>query len=103
MSSILVGDVLERAVALYGDRPAIIEGDTRYTYDEAAVRVKKLAAGLLKLGLEPGAHIGILANNSHRYWETYFAAHYAGTPLAPLNIRLSAKELEFIIGDGEIK
>jgi long-chain acyl-CoA synthetase len=103
MSSILVGDVLERAVALYGDRPAIIEGDTRYTYSEAAVRVKKLAAGLLKLGLKPGAHIGILANNSHRYWETYFAAHYAGTPLAPFNIRLSAKELEFIIGDGEIK
>jgi long-chain acyl-CoA synthetase len=103
MSSILVGDVLEHAVALYGDQPAIVDGETRYTYREAAERVRRLAGGLLGLGLHPGAHIGILANNSHRYWETYFAAHYAGTPLAPLNIRLSGKELEFIINDGELR
>ena len=31
MTSILVGDVLEHAVALYGDRLAIVDGDTRYT------------------------------------------------------------------------
>ena len=65
--------------------------------------MRRLAAGLLARGLAPGSHIGILANNSHRYWETYFAAHYAGTPLAPLNIRLSAQELEFIIRDGELR
>ena len=103
MTSILVGDVLEHAVALYGDRLAIVDGDTRYTYREAADRVRRFAAGLLKLGIEPGQHVGILANNSHRYWETYFAAHYAGTPLAPLNIRLSGPELEFILNDGEIR
>ncbi len=103
MSSIFVGDVLEHAVALYGDQPAIADGDTRYTYREAAERVKRFAAGLLKLGIKPGAHIGILANNSHRYWETYFAVHYSGTPLAPLNTRLTAKELEFIMKDGEIR
>ena len=103
MTSLLVGELLEHAALLYGDRVATVDGATRHTYCESSVRVRSLAAGLLALGLEPGAHIGILANNSHRYFETYFAAHYAGTPLAPLNIRLSAKELEFIINDGELR
>jgi len=103
MSSILVGDVLEHAETLYGDRTAIVDGETRYSYREAGQRIRRLAAGLLGFGLAPGAHIAILANNSHRYYETYFAAHYAGMPLAPLNTRLVAEELEFILQDGEIR
>ena len=103
MGQWLVGDILERSVLLYGDRPAVIDGDVRRTYAETSGRIRSLAAGILALGVEPGDHIGILANNSHRYFETYFAAHYAGTPLAPLNIRLSGPELEFIINDGELR
>lgn len=103
MGQWLVGDILERSVLLYGDRPAVIDGDVRRTYAETSDRIRSLAAGILALGVEPGDHIGILANNSHRYFETYFAAHYAGTPLAPLNIRLSGPELEFIINDGELR
>lgn len=103
MSGILVGEVLERAETLYRDRPAVVDGETRYTYGELGQRVRRLAGGLLGLGLRPGAHVAILANNSHRYLETYFAAHFAGMPLAPLNIRLSAEELSFIMRDGEIR
>jgi len=99
----LVHDVLAHAVKLYADKVALIDGNVRYTYRQASERVHRLAAGLLGLGLKPGDHIGILANNSHRYWEAYFAASVAGTPLAPLNTRLAAHELEFILNDGEIK
>ncbi len=103
MQPILVGDILERAERLYGGRLAVVDGETRYTYAEAGRRIRRLAAGLLGLGLPAGAHIAILANNSHRYYETYFAAHYAGMPLAPLNIRLAGEELAFIIRDGDIR
>jgi long-chain acyl-CoA synthetase len=99
----LVGDILEHAVALYADRTALVENGRRHTYREAADRVWRLAGGLGELGLQPGTHLGILANNGQRYWETYFAAHYAGTPLAPLNTRLSARELAFIAQDGELR
>lgn len=99
----LLRNVLEHAVKLYGDKVAIIDGDTRYNYRQASERIHRLAAGLLGLGLKPGDHIGILANNSHRYYETYFVADIAGMPLAPLNIRLAAHELEFILNDGRIK
>ena len=99
----LLRDVLSHAVKLYPDKVALIDGDTQLTYRQAEERVRRLAAGLLSLGLKPGDHIAILANNSHRYWETYFVADIAGMPLAPLNIRLAAHELEFILNDGEIK
>jgi long-chain acyl-CoA synthetase len=103
MSSFLVGDLLEHAESLYGERTALVDGDTTLTFREAGVRIRRVAGGLLGLGLHPGVHIAILANNSHRYYESYFAAHYAGMPLAPLNIRLAADELEFIMQDGEIR
>ncbi len=99
----LLRDTLSHAVKLYADKTAMIDGDVRYTYRQLSERVHRLAAGLLGLGLKPGEHIAILANNSHCYIEAYFVADIAGMPLAPLNFRLSAKELEFIINDGAIK
>jgi len=99
----LLRDVLSHAVKLYPDKPALLEADKSFTYSQADERVRRLATGLLSLGLKPGDNIGILANNSHRYWETYFVADIAGMPLAPLNIRLAAHELEFILNDGEVK
>jgi long-chain acyl-CoA synthetase len=99
----LVRDVLNHAVKLFPNKVALIDGDVRYTYAQAKERVHRLAAGLLGLGLKPGDNIAILANNSHRYWETYFVADIAGMPLSPLNTRLAAHELEFILNDGEIK
>ncbi|MFN0147414.1 MAG: long-chain-fatty-acid--CoA ligase [Dehalococcoidia bacterium] len=99
----LLRDILSHAVKLYPEKTAIIDGDVTYTYRQASERVHRLAAGLLSLGLLPGDNIAILANNSHRYWETYFVADLAGMPLAPLNIRLAAHELEFILNDGEVK
>jgi long-chain acyl-CoA synthetase len=103
MRALLVGDILEEAASRYADHTALVEGGRRFSYREAADRVRRLAGGLGDLGLQPGAHLGILANNGHRYWETYFAAHYAGTPLAPLNTRLSARELQFVAQDGELR
>jgi long-chain acyl-CoA synthetase len=100
---VLLRDILEHAVKVVPDKVAMVDGATRYTYRQASERVHRLAAGLLSLGLQPGENIAILANNSHRYWETYFVADLAGMPLAPLNTRLAAHELEFILNDGEIK
>lgn len=99
----LLRDVLSHAVKLYGDKVAIKDGSENYTYHQMSERVHRLAAGLLGLGLQPGDNIAILANNSHRYLETYFVTDIAGMPLSPLNTRLAANEFEFILNDGEVK
>ena len=99
----LLRDVLSHAVKLFGDKVAIKDGPVNYTYHQASERIHRLAAGLLSLGLQPGDNIAILANNSHRYFETYFVTDIAGMPLSPLNTRLAAHEFEFILNDGEVK
>lgn len=99
----LIRDILDHAVKLYPTKTALVDGDLELTYAQAHERVHRLASGLLSLGLKPGDLIAILANNSRRYWETYFVADIAGMPLAPLNIRLAANELEFILNDSDVK
>ena len=99
----LDGDILRHAAERYPEKTALIDGDIRRTYGEANERIHRLASGLRSLGLSPGDHIAILANNSHRYWETCYVADIAGMPLAPLNTRLAAHELAFILSDAEVK
>ena len=79
----LLRDILAHAVKLYPEKTGLLDGDRSFTYREASDRIHRLASGLLSLGLQPGDNIAILANNSHRYFETYFVADIAGMPLAP--------------------
>jgi len=100
---VLLNDLMTRAVQLFGDEPALVQNETRMTYRELGLRVKKLAAGLQGLGLAPREHVAILSNNSFRYMETYLATTEAGLVLSPINIRLAPPEVAFILNDGEIK
>ena len=99
----LLNDLTTRAVQLFGDEPALVNNDTRMTYRELGLRVRKLAAGLQSLGLAPREHVAILSNNSFRYLETYLAIPEAGLVLSPINIRLAPPEVAFILNDGEIR
>ena len=99
----LLHDMLGRGVKLFGEIPAVVDGDVRLTYNQLSGRVHKLAAALQNLGLEHGDHVAIFANNGFRYMEAYLAVSVAGVVLAPINTRLSAGETEFILNDGEIK
>ena len=64
----------------------------------------QLAAGLLdKLGLQPGDRVGILDKNSAAYFELLFALDKAGLVAAPLNWRLTAREVKQIVDDAKPK
>ena len=99
----LIEAMLARAVRLFGERPALVDGQVRLTYGELNERVHRLASALQGLGLEHQDHIAVLAHNSYRYMETYLASSPAGMVLAPINTRLSPSETVFILNDGEIK
>jgi acyl-CoA synthetase (AMP-forming)/AMP-acid ligase II len=96
-----IWEILDHATRLYGPREAFVCGGTRLNYGEVGQRVGRLAAGLLSLGLDRGARIGILMLNCHRYAELYFAADYAGLVPVPLNYRLAPPELTYILDHAE--
>ncbi len=91
--------ILARAEALWPNKEAVVDGELRLTYREVAARARALAAYLQSRGLAPGDRVAILEVNSHAYLEAYFAAAAAGAVLVPLNYRLSADELTFILRD----
>ncbi len=85
------------------DNEAIIDSTTgkRITFGDFDRHVRKLANGLLSLGLQPGDRVGVLSMNSIEYCAVYFACGRAGLVTQPMNWRLSPPELEKIIDNGE--
>lgn len=69
------------------------------TYAEVDRRADGLAAHLRARGLVAGDRVAILARNTPAFFELQFAASRVGVALVPLNVRLAAEELAFILAD----
>jgi long-chain acyl-CoA synthetase len=90
---------LRRAARNYPDRPAVIDGETRLSWREFDGRTRQLAAGLRRLGVQPGDRVAILALNSFRYLELYYGIPRMGGILVPLNYRFAPAELTYTLND----
>jgi fatty-acyl-CoA synthase len=96
-------EILPRSVLSYRGKLAVVCGETRLTYAEIGARVGALTVALQSSGIKPGDRVGLLHKNCHRVLETYFAAVHACAVLVPLNYRLTAEDLAFIIDDTETR
>jgi non-ribosomal peptide synthetase component E (peptide arylation enzyme) len=96
----LLGDTIGRSLDLaarrWADREALVSPShgVRWTWRELNARADALAAGLLALGLEPGARIGIWSLNRPEWTLTQFAAAKAGLILVTINPAYRLSELE---------
>ena len=83
-----------------GGKIGVIDGEHRVTYAEHVDRVFRLSQSLRKdLGMNRGDRFAVMALNSHRYLELYHASFLGAGVINPLNLRLSPKELAFILAD----
>lgn len=96
-----VGDVPRKGSRVFPDKVAMVFEGNRITYREMNDRVNRLANALIGLGFKKGDRLTILAENTFKYMEVYFAAAKAGGSVTPLNFRLSDAELTHIINDSE--
>jgi fatty-acyl-CoA synthase len=80
-------------------RTAIVCGNDRFTYAQFAERASRLGGALRKAGVGSGDRVAFLSTNCHRLLEAYYGVLEAGAILLPLNIRLAAQELAFILND----
>lgn len=90
-----------RAAELFGSKIGVVCGDRRFTYGEFAERIDRFSRALVQLGVRPGDRVAFLSYNCHRLLEAYYGVVQMGAILQPLNIRLSARELAFILNDAE--
>lgn len=93
--------LLVRAARVYPDRTAVLLGDAPVlNYGQLAERASRLAGHLRNhLRLEPGARVGIYMTNHVAYLEVLYAAWWAGLAVVPINAKLHAREVEFILDD----
>ena len=99
-------DLVNRNAASYGSRTAWLDGGAGargITFARVREQVDRLACGLRKLGVAKGDRIGALAKNSAEYFFLFGAAAALGAIMLPVNWRLAAEEVEFILKDGEPK
>jgi acyl-CoA synthetase (AMP-forming)/AMP-acid ligase II len=103
--ALTVNDFLRRAELLYPDRTAIVDEPDQpaeswgsITYREVARRAKAMAAGLDALGVEQGERVAMVSHNSARLLTALFGVSGSGRILVPINFRLVAEEVKYIIG-----
>ncbi|MCP5041870.1 MAG: long-chain-fatty-acid--CoA ligase [bacterium] len=94
---LLVDDFLRRAVQLYSNKTAVVDGDVRLTYKELQQRVNQISNALLGAGIQKGDRVGILSPNSHFFLESFYATSQIGAILVPLNFRLQSADIEYIL------
>jgi fatty-acyl-CoA synthase len=94
-----VGTVLEQAAQRWGDRDALIvpHQGIRWSYRELNAAADRLAAGFVRLGLEPGDRIGIWSPNRCEWVVAQFASAKAGLILVNVNPAYRTAELEFAL------
>jgi fatty-acyl-CoA synthase len=98
-----VGDFLERAATVYGDRVAVIDEPGRpgdlgtITYTSLRNRARNLAATLDRLGVGQGERVAIVSPNAARFLISFFGVSGFGRVLVPINFRLNAEEVAYIV------
>ena len=80
-------------------KTAVVCGERRFTYAEFGDRAGRLAGALRNAGVKAGDRVAFLSLNCHRLLEAYYGIPEAGGILLPLNIRLAASELAYILND----
>jgi len=86
-------DVLDRSAEDSGAVEFLACGDQRRTLAELSDRSRRLAGGLLELGLQAGDRVAVLAENSVEYVELLFACQRLNLIFVPLNSYLRGEFL----------
>src|SRR5450830_372285 len=94
-----IGAHLAAIAARHQDADALVipHQDVRWSYAEFDRRCTDLAAGLLRLGLQPGERIGIWSQNRAEWVLTQFATARAGLILVNINPAYRRSELEYVL------
>ena len=81
---------VERSAEVFGDLPAVIHGQRRYTWAQVRERSARLAAALQSLGVGKGSTVSVMLPNTPEMVEVHYAVPALNAVLNALNTRLDA-------------
>ncbi|QKY68788.1 long-chain-fatty-acid--CoA ligase [Lentibacillus sp. CBA3610] len=96
-------DWKRRAVKYYPQKTAVIDEEKQFTYKEFGDRTDRLSIALHEAGISKGDHVAVMLPNTHYMLECFYGICQLGAAMVPLNYRLKAEDLEYIIHHSDAK
>lgn len=96
-----ISELLRRSALAYAERPAVLAGaEVLMNYHTLGARVAALAGFLRnQWGVAPGERVAIFSANCPQYLEALHAVYWVGAVTVPVNYKLHAKELAYVLAD----
>jgi hypothetical protein len=81
------------------DTVALIDHDTQITYGEFLPRIQQTALRLARAGVGRGDRVALVAGNCAEFPIAANAVNYLGAIIVPVNFRLAAGEIAYLLDD----
>src|SRR5262245_6021491 len=99
-----VNDFLDRAALVYGERTGVVDEPDQpapslgeLTYRRVRELARAQAAALDHFGIGFGERVAVVSPNAARLFVSFFGVSGSGRILVPVNFRLNAEEVEYIV------
>ncbi|MET3576728.1 long-chain-fatty-acid--CoA ligase [Bhargavaea ullalensis] len=96
-------DWKRRALKYYPEKVVVIDGDKEFTYKEFGERADRLSVALQEAGIREGDHVAVMLPNTHYMLECFYGICQMGAVMVPLNYRITASDMEYIINHSDAK
>ena len=96
-----LASILARSAAARPSHAAVIAGEHTFDYATVDLFARMFAGALRNLDIKPGEHVALVLPNVPQFTVAYFGCHYAGNPVVPLNVLLTADELAYHLENAE--
>jgi acyl-CoA synthetase (AMP-forming)/AMP-acid ligase II len=96
---LVLPELLGRGARAHADRPALVYGGAARTHAELHARAARLASALAARGVRHGDRVALLLHNGFEFPESLLACHRVGAVAVPINFRLTADEIAYILDD----
>jgi len=94
-----LADWLDDCADRYSSRPMVITDDRELSYADVAAESRRLADGLVSIGVLPGDRVAMIMANYPEFVAIKFAIARAGAIAVPLNYLYRSDELRFVLAD----
>ncbi len=95
----LVEQIIRQRAGEHPDAPWLYFKDETYTWGQVLEASRRVANGLLELGVRPGERIAIMMGNRPEFLWTYFGAGFIGVGTVPVNISQRGPTLAHVLAD----
>ncbi len=96
-------DVLGQAARYYGSRPAVTELGRSISYADLDLKSDEIANAIQRVGIRPGARIGIFRRKRIETVAIIYGILKAGGAYVPIELKAGGDRLDAILRDAEAR